>query len=237
MKLFTKIKQTPHHNSDDGHYYISISDLMTSLLFIFILILGYVMLSFVQKQEVLNTKIVALEKNSHHRKELLTILQSELLRVGVDVQVDIENGNMRLTSDILFEQSSAQMSDIGKQKIDTIAKVLIDKMKEPKYLNSIDTIFIEGHTDNTPFRSQVNTCKETWTNKELSAQRAINTYLEMDKVTSGEISKLKNIQKKALFSYSGYADTRPIQECTNLDTPLCRDKNRRIEFYFTINTF
>ena len=57
MSFLIRKKSTSNNHSEDGHYYISISDLMTSLLFIFILILAYMMLSFVEKQEQLNDEI------------------------------------------------------------------------------------------------------------------------------------------------------------------------------------
>lgn len=57
MSFLIRKKSKSNTHNDDGHYYISISDLMTSLLFIFVLILAYMMLSFVEKQEQLNDEI------------------------------------------------------------------------------------------------------------------------------------------------------------------------------------
>ena len=94
-------------SSDDGHYYISISDLMTSLLFIFILILSYVMLSFVKKEDELSNEIKKIEQNIEYRGELLQNLQKELLGKDISVEIDKENGNMRLKSDLLFKSGSA----------------------------------------------------------------------------------------------------------------------------------
>jgi chemotaxis protein MotB len=230
--LVRKRNNSNHSHGEDGHYYISISDLMTSLLFIFILILAYMMLSFVQKQEQLNDEIKKLEQNIEARKDLLQSLKDELLKEKIKVDIDKENGNMRLKSDLLFSSGSADISEEGKRQIGEIAKILVLKLKEQKYLTAIDTVFIEGHTDNVPIRV-LNRCRPLWSNKELSAQRAINTFSEMNLETNDEILSLKNIKEKSLFSYSGYADTRPL--CLE-NTNECRNKNRRIEFYFTVNT-
>ena len=109
---------------------------------------------------------------------------------------------------------------------------------------SIDTIFIEGHTDTVPINISSN-YRGQWSNKELSAQRAINTYSEMLIATDDIINRLKNKKGKHMLSYSGYAATRQLcdegeQEKTNttteMESSLCRSKNRRIEFYFTVNT-
>ena len=228
--------------SDDGHYYISISDLMTSLLFIFILILSYVMLSFVKKEDELSNEIKKIEQNIEYRGELLQDLQEELLGKNISVEIDKENGNMRLKSDLLFKSGSATISAEGKRQIGEIAQLFMVKMVEPKYKIAIDTIFIEGHTDSIPIRVS-NKCRSQWSNKELSTQRAINTYSQMLVVTDNKINSLKNKKEKHLLSYSGYADNRQLcneKEARQVSTPqelrLCRSKNRRIEFYFTVNT-
>lgn len=231
MSFLIRKKSKSNTHSDDGHYYISISDLMTSLLFIFVLILAYMMLSFVEKQEQLNDEIKKLEQNIEARKDLLQILKDELIKEDINVEIDKENGNMRLKSDLLFQSGSADISQEGKRQIGKIAKMLVLKLKEEKYISAIDTVFIEGHTDNVPITS--NKYGRSWTNKELSSQRAINTFSEMNFETNNEILSLKNTKNKSLLSYSGYADTRPL--CFE-DNDECRNKNRRIEFYFTVNT-
>jgi flagellar motor protein MotB len=235
-------KQTGEdNNSDDGHYYISISDLMTSLLFIFILILSYVMLSFVKKEDLLTNKIKQIEQNIEYRGELLQSLQIELLDKNISIEIDEENGNMRLKSDLLFKSGSAAISEEGKRQISEIAKIFMVKMIEPKYKLAIDTIFIEGHTDSIPIRISKNS-RLQWTNKELSSQRAINTYSEMQIATNYEINNLRNKKDKYLLSYSGYASNRQLcnekakVKASKEDRKLCRSKNRRIEFYFTVNT-
>jgi len=232
-----------HSGSDDGHYYISISDLMTSLLFIFILILSYVMLSFVKKEDELSNEIKKIEQNIEYRGELLQDLQKELLGKKISVDIDKENGNMRLKSDLLFKSGSATISDEGKRQIGEIAQLFMTKMVEVKYKMAIDTIFIEGHTDSVPIRVS-NKCRKQWSNKELSAQRAINTYSQMLVVTNNKINSLKNKKDKHLLSYSGYADNRQLcneqkmidNNATKKELKDCRSKNRRIEFYFTVNT-
>lgn len=258
--------------SDEGHYYISISDLMTSLLFIFILILTYVMLSFIQekdffikekmkaekkvkelekqkeeylkklkelvkKEDLLTDEIKKIEQNIEFRGELLQSLQEELLGQNINVEIDKENGNMRLKSDLLFGSGSADISIEGKRQIGEIAKLLMTEMKKKKYKMAIDTIFIEGHTDAVPIRRS----RDYKSNKELSAQRAINTYSEMLLVTDNKINELKNKKGKHLLSYSGYASTRQLCNESQFaeskkELKVCRSKNRRIELYFTVNT-
>ena len=131
----------------------------------------------------------------------------------------------------------------GKRQIGEIAQLFMIKMIEPKYKMAIDTIFIEGHTDDVP--TGISLRKKGITNKELSTFRAISTYTTMLEATNNGIESLRNKNDKHLLSYSGYADTRPLPICKNInfennstliEINKCRNKNRRIEFYFTVNT-
>lgn len=218
--------------SEENHFWISISDLMTSLLFIFILILAYMILEYQDKQNIAQKKIEAFEKNVNARSELLHKLQLNLKKKGISVEIDTDEGAMRITRERLFDSSKA---DIRKDKIWIIKEVaneILNFMEQDKYKKAINTIYIEGHTDNVKLNKSK--CGFRWTNMELSAQRAINTFLLMDKLTNGAFSKLKNKNGEALISYSGYADTRPIKGLSN-DTKEGRERNRRIQFFFAVN--
>ena len=166
-------RNSDSENHDEaGHYWISISDLMTSLLFIFILILAYTIFTFTQKQE-------GFEENFNARVELLRALQKELKEKNIDVDIDPENGNMRIRADTFFAVGSAELSSDGFAKLAQIAKQVSEKLSVAKFKKAIDTIFIEGHTDNKPLTQ--NGTGRRWTNMELSSQRAINSFLAMDK--------------------------------------------------------
>ena len=60
-----------NQSHDEGHYWISISDLMTSLLFIFVIILAYTIYTFSAKSE-------AFEENFNSRSDMLVSLQESL---------------------------------------------------------------------------------------------------------------------------------------------------------------
>lgn len=209
--------------ADDGHYWISISDLMTSLLFIFIIILAYTIFTFSEKSAVF-------EESFYNRGELLHQIQTTLKTKSIDVDIDEKNGNMRIKADSFFAVGSADLSMDGQAKMAEIARVIQDKLQsEAKFKNAIDTVFIEGHTDNVPIN--LNLGGRRWTNMELSAQRAINTFTTMDSATG--IGQMKNRDERYLFSYSGYADQRPVADNA---TEAGRSQNRRIEFFFALTS-
>lgn len=217
---------TPSAHDEGGHYWISISDLMTSLLFIFIIILAYTFFTFKQKSD-------AFEANANARSELLKILQADLNKSSINVDIDPENGNMRVKADTFFASGSAIPSEEGKRKLIEIAKQIKEKITTtPKYKKAIDTIFIEGHTDSKPLSQSLG--GRSWRNLELSSQRAINSFEEMNNTVG--IAQMKNSSGKFLFSYSGYADMRPIPGLENNTSQEAMEKNRRIEFFFALSS-
>jgi flagellar motor protein MotB len=97
-----------------------------------------------------------------------------------------------------------------------------------KYSGNVETVFIEGHTDNTPIGRELRARFPS--NWELSTQRAINTWRAIFKA-SLKLENLKNKKREPLFSCSGYADTRPV---SSNDTVEGRMKNRRIDLRFSM---
>ena len=221
-----------NHNADENHFWISISDLMTSLLFVFILILAYMILEFQDKSEVANKQILAFEKNINARTELLHNLEKILKKHNIHVEVDKDDGTMRITKEKLFDSAKAEIRDNKKWIIEGVTDELLTLMNEPKYQQAINTIFIEGHTDNVNLNKGHHGFR--WTNMELSSQRAINTFLLMNQHSEGKFSKLRNEKGQSLISYSGYAATRPIKGVLN-NSRDGRERNRRIQFFFAVN--
>jgi chemotaxis protein MotB len=220
------------HLSDDNHFWISISDLMTSLLFVFILILAYMILATQETKEKADSKIKAFEKNINARTELLQTLKDSLSKNKIIVEIDKDDGTMRITKEKLFDSSKAEIRDEKKWIIEGVTTQLLELMELEKYHNAINTIFIEGHTDNINLNKGHDGFR--WTNMELSSQRAINTFLLMDEISDGGLSTLTNNNGQALISYSGYSDTRPIKNVSN-GTEEGRERNRRIQFFFAVN--
>ncbi|MDK2817630.1 MAG: chemotaxis protein MotB [Moorella sp. (in: firmicutes)] len=200
------------------NYSLSISDLMSSLLIIFVLALSYFMLSYSQKTAVL-------VENEDKRLEILTLLEEKLKKQGIEVKVVKEMGILRLPEGILFDPGEAAIKASGLKAISILAPTLKEILNNPRYKESIETIFIEGHTDSDPIRSG-----KFPSNWELSAQRAINTWQELSKVEP-ELEQLRNRNGQPFFSISGYADRRPVAPN---DTPENKQQNRRIDVRITM---
>ena len=205
-------------NAPSDAFTVSLSDLMAGLLAIFILILSYFILNFSQATS-------QLVQNDVKRTELLNAVHDELLKNNFEVIIDDKHGILRISEGVLFDVGEASVKPQGQAIINKMGTVLCDLLTTEEFDGSVETIFIEGHTDNTPIETM-----EFPSNWELSTKRAINTWLTLQASTPAS-NTLLNKNKQPIFSCSGYADTRPIADNA---TVAGKSANRRIDFRFTM---
>jgi chemotaxis protein MotB len=258
---FSESAGTPDQGEGEN-YFVSMTDMMVGMLFIFIIMLMSFALLFRQQTDATRatqtSKIVhandiegrldELEKRITQqidqvrqatllRQKMLRDIDSQLRRENLIVQVDESNGVLHLTEDtIRFQQNDANLNERARQNVGKIARVLARVL--PAYVAcakgsgtacqnqtkaSIETVFIEGHTDTAGSDEQ------NWV---LSAQRAANTYRELT-VVSRELRQIRNRRNQEILSISGYSSTRPIDPA---NTPAAWEKNRRIDLRFVMDT-
>lgn len=203
---------------DKGTYWISIGDLITGLLIIFILTLSYYMLKF-------SHVTAELTENRIKRAKILQQIKKDIETQGIKVKVDLEHGILRLPEGILFDIGRAEIREDGRELIQKLGPILYGVLTRPKFKGDVETIFIEGHTDNVPIHTA-----QFASNWELSTQRAINTWRLFIEITP-QLAELKNNKGEPLFSCSGYADTRPVR---SNETVEGRRENRRIDLRFSM---
>ena len=197
---------------------VSISDLMAGLLAIFILTLCYYILNF-------NQAAAQLTQNDIKRTEMIRTIYQELDANGIKVEIDEEHGILRISEGVLFDVGFADIKPQGVQVISMLGEVLIKTLQSDEYMGAVETIFIEGHTDNVPINNGV--FPSNW---ELSTKRAINTWLLMQRANP-DLANLKNKNEQPIFSCSGYADSRPVADN---GTEAGKSENRRIDIRFTM---
>jgi len=215
---WSRYKRTKVSQDNEGTFTISISDLMAALLIIFILTLAYYMLSFSQAT-------AQLTDNNVKRAAILSSIKEELKNNGIEVKIDDKHGVLHLPEGILFDVGEAEIKDEGLKLLNILGPIMDNILKRPEYEGSVETVFIEGHTDNIPIYTY-----RFASNWELSTQRAINTWNAIAETAPG-LSELKNKQNQYLFSCSGYADTRPVD---SNEINEGRKNNRRIDLRFTM---
>lgn len=228
----------PWDRSDESsEYYISISDMMIGLLFLFIILLMY----FAFQLRDTTDEIVS---GDEARSELLQRLEERLIREGVSAEVDYERGVLRLPNEILFEAGSESPKPEGMEVLDALADALEDELPchaarpgrdRPDTCRSrarpLDAIFVEGHTDSDPLQSNPR-IRDNW---ELSAVRASNTLKAMLAHQAGLaefVSEDSGDERSlSLFSIAGYADGRPLRSGSGDEDKAA---NRRIDLRFVM---
>ena len=218
-----KIRLQEEPDGADGDAFtLSISDLMAGLLAIFILALSYFMLNL---GEVTNQYT----GNTEKRNELLEDMQQDMANRGVKVTIDKKQGVLRIPESVLFAQGEAVIKPEGYYAVSSLSQVLYETLTEEKYANAVETVFIEGHTDNVPIETP-----EFHSNWELSTQRAINTWNLM-RMDQEALNTIVNGNDQPVFSCSGYAETRPITDDPyDENSEEGRAANRRIDIRVTM---
>ncbi len=242
------------NDDEEENYFVSLSDLMTGVLFVFVILTTALALHYHTKsgelaakskeleqarqgvaratgkaeevQEALDALAKVLREREKIRKDELQKLVSSLGKQQISVELDETNGILRLPGKLLFDASKAQLQPDGKKVLSLLAKEMLPVVRKGCGESTLkwEAIYIEGHTDNIPIH------EDFPSNWHLSSARAINTYnalLLAEPSLAGQL----NHQQKAVIGISGYGDQRPVAD-NNTDEG--RQKNRRIDIRFVM---
>jgi flagellar motor protein MotB len=249
----------PGHHEGGENYFVSMTDMMVGMLFIFIILLMSFALVFRQTtdthvadaneirerltelQSKVAQQIAAIQNTNGLRDRLLQDLKEALKNAGLDVKIDA--GVLHLTqNDVTFPFKSAELLSTSRDNVRLVADVLAQVLPRylpcgegvvppaclPSALGSVDTVFLEGHTDKqgeeTPAGRQ-----ENW---RLSTERAVATFREIIS-RQPELDQLKNRKGERVLSVAAYASSRPAVEG---DDAAAYAQNRRIDLRFVMDT-
>ncbi|CAK0765400.1 OmpA-like domain-containing protein [uncultured Gammaproteobacteria bacterium] len=210
------------------NYFISMTDMMVGMLFMFIIILMFFAMKFndisVQETEVLNSLLDA----DGTRNRLLQDIRALMLEKGFVVEIDPDKGILHLPENIMFDKGSYYLNPQGRRAMVTLGKALhgilpcyggLAQQRPatcPSTQHKIEAVFVEGHTDADGDDSA---------NWDLSIRRSLNTYQFMTD-TDTELTRFVNYNGQPFFSVSGYGKHRPIR--LN-DSDENKRKNRRVD--------
>lgn len=228
---------------EEESYFISMSDMMVGLLFIFIILLLYFALQFRQTTETLTGA-------GETRREILETLKRRLderLRpYNLTVRIDPETGVLSLPESILFSPASYDLSPRGKEAVAIVAEELVAVL--PCYSGTasggpqctavparhkIDALFVEGHTDADPLWGS----GPVSDNLDLSALRATHTFRELISAQPG-LERLVNESGEApvpILGVAGYGEHRPDPFASGTEEEV-KAQHRRIDLRFLMIT-
>ncbi|MBK9586929.1 MAG: OmpA family protein [Alphaproteobacteria bacterium] len=235
------------HNShyeqplEEESYFVSMTDMMVGLLFIFILILMYFALQYQKSTQDLQKSTERLQSAEDTREDIIQQITDNLRKNDIEVRYDERSGVLNLSDKILrFETQKASIEPQYEEIIKKLSAALIAVV--PCYANSpspptekcststhrLEAIFIEGHTDSDSYKDK----DGQDLNWELSTNRAVNTYRKII-FFENRLDNIKNDKQEHLISISGYGSKRPIG---NNIADEDKQSNRRIALRFIMAT-
>ena len=139
--------------TDENPFSLSLGDLMAGLLLIFILVLSFVMLDLMEKEqrddEIQKVLLKIFTDYVKLREDLYRDLENEFKEdiEEWDAVLDRETLSVRFREpEVLFEQGKAEVQGDFKEILDDFFPRYIQILKQPEYVNDIAEIRIEGHT-------------------------------------------------------------------------------------------
>ena len=229
-------------DEEEESYFISMSDMMVGVLFIFIILMLYFALQFRQTTEIVTG---ARETRKEILEKLKGRIDTKLKPFGLTVETNTDTGVLSIPNkdNILFDTAKYDLSPRGQQAMTAVAEVLEEVL--PCYAtllptapprqgctlapHQIDAIFVEGHTDAVP----LNGSGQLRDNLDLSALRATHTFKEFlraQPALDSIVVDRGNGQKFPILSVSGYGERRPLPVSTTASSEAERNaRNRRID--------
>ena len=201
-------------NDNDGNiFWITMTDLMTGLVLVFVVMFFYTYLnSHQEKME----EIIAQEKATKS-------IQEALVEQNIDATVDPVSGVVKISDLELFELNSYTLSDKGKEYLDKFAPTYFNSIFSDEYMNkNLDKIIIQGHTDSQTFAGQYTADEQYMKNMELSLNRA---YTVANYMTNTPYNKENGDRLRKMILVEGASFSNPV--LTNGKEDFA--KSRRVE--------
>src|SRR5699024_9435645 len=168
-------------------------------------------------------------KAENIRKSMLDEIQKDLESEGIEVIVSQNGSVISIPNDLLgFDSGSYDIKEKYEAKSLTIGTIIAREIEEHDGEEFLDTVFVEGHTDNAKYQGLEGTG-----NWGLSTFRAISLWKlwEEELPSDQQLETMQGPEGQPLFSVSGYSDTRPVN--ANQSTDLGAAANRRIDIRCT----
>ena len=158
---------------EENPYWISFSDIMSGLLIIFVLAVLALILELTQTKTEVSEAIKELAKAEQIRREILDEIARELYKKNIEVKIVDNHTVLRIPDELLsFETNRFEIpeNETVKRTVLEIGRTLYDAITLLNRWQYLDTIFIEGHTDERRYKGS----KYKFGNWELSTLRAIS---------------------------------------------------------------
>jgi outer membrane protein OmpA-like peptidoglycan-associated protein len=216
-----------HHTEDDGEHWLSVSDMMSGLMVIFLFIAITYMMQVSEDRNQLIEIAVTYEKTKTAIYDQLKIEFKDDLKKW-NAEIDQQSLAFRFQEpDILFNVGDAEVKDKFKVILDDFFPRYIKVLKQ--YQLDIEEIRIEGHTSSEWSKNSITDDRTYFLNMALSQNRTRATleYCLMLPQIASDRSWIKQI-----LTANGLSSSKPILINGLEDTV----HSRRVEFKVKTNS-
>lgn len=231
------------NSGDVDENYQSLSDLLSGMVFIFIITLIAYIINFSGSREISETLGQKASDALLRKSFIIEKVSHSLTKQNIDHSADKMHGVIAISSDQLGFRPGSHLLDAGSLTIldkvtDAIGyeiicytnlsvKELRNRGCAPDLRGQLSRVYIEGHTDNVPYK-QRNSIRN---NFDLSLMRASSIKQAMEEnAPFSQLKKQSDMQE--LLIPAGFGASNPI---INHDAPTSEPRNRRIEFRFVLH--
>ncbi|MEQ6377191.1 OmpA family protein [Bacillaceae bacterium S4-13-56] len=142
--MINKYQRLFQKDQEDGFFWPSFTDLLTTILLCFILVfISMMIIKSYQIEEMKKT----IDQIMGVRVELVNDLKAEFKDSPLGIEVDEQTGAIIFDTDILFDYDDDQLKLESNQYLNEFMPKYIDILLKSGYEDYIAEIIIEGHTD------------------------------------------------------------------------------------------
>lgn len=212
-----KYRRLFKQEQNEGQFWPSFTDLLTTILLCFILI--FITMMIIRSLQIKEMK-ETLDQIMGVRAKLVDELKNEFSSSTQGIEVDDQTGAIIFNTEILFEYDKSELKEDSFGFLDEFVPKYLDILLGSEYDDYVAEIIIEGHTDQ----------EGTYLyNLELAQDRAysVASYILSDDFPYKNIQE--HLQEKLTVNSKSYADSFTDEE-GNYDA----DASRRVEFKFRL---
>ena len=193
-----RLKLKKEDNSQDNIFWVTMTDLMTALVLVFMVLFFYTYMTSTYER---------LESGIEQQKAAEN-LEKSLKEQNIEATIDGNRGIVKISDLELFEINNYELSEKGKKYLDKFAPAYFNSLFTNDYLNkNIAKIIIQGHTDSQTYKGKFSEDEQYMKNMELSLKRA---YSVANYMISTQYNKENGNKLRKMIIVEGASYSSPI---------------------------
>lgn len=215
-----KLRPYKNDESENNIFWVTISDLMTALVLVFMMLFFYTYMQGYYERLHANIE----------KQKASEALEQSLQAQNINANIDAVSGIVKISDLELFELNSWELSENGKRYLNKFAPAYLNSLFSNEYMDkNVEKIIIEGHTDSQTFQGKYSADEQYMKNMDLSLKRA---YSVANYMMGTSYNKSYSERLKKMILVEGASFSNPV--LTNGKEDFA--KSRRVELKLVFST-